>query len=148
MEDRDYKLQEILETYRRDGSLIREKSRVLVETWLDQIYPRLIDPDMPTSGLLDIGKVLIELGDLKPKNSVAQQTSGPGFSITINVPSHTGAPITVIDGTATVAEENNKPPELEDLDELSAMPEHIGIKVPDFDLNDDLMGPQLEEDDE
>lgn len=145
MEDRDYKLQEVLETYRRDGSLIREKSRVLVETWLDQIYPRLVDPDMPTSGLIEIGKTLIELGDLKPKNAVQANTSGPGFSIVIQLP-HAGAPITVIDSTAVAVK--NPEEQLEASDELSAMPEHIGIKVPDFDLNDDLMGPQLEEDDD
>ena len=148
MEDRDYKLAQVLETYRRDGSMIREKSRVLVEEWLDRLYPRLIDPDLPTSGLIEIGKTLIELGDLKPKNNAVQQASGPGFSITINIPSQTGAPITVIDGTATVVEDKEEPEELEASDQLCGMPEHIGFKVPDFDLNDDLMGPALEEDDE
>ena len=146
MEDRDYQLTQVLETYRRDGSMIREKSRVLVETWLDQIYPRLMDPDIPTSGLIEIGKTLIELGDLKPKNAVQAYTGGPGFSITINIPSHTGTPITVIDSTAVEVE--NSEEQLEASDELCGMPEHIGFKVPDFELNDDLMGPQLEEHDE
>lgn len=91
MEDRDYKLAEVLETYRKDGSLIREKARVLLEDWFDRIYPRLADPDTPTSTLIDISKILVEVGDMKPKaTSTAPQ--GPGFSITINIPQPDGRP--------------------------------------------------------
>jgi hypothetical protein len=153
MEDRDYKTQDILEVYRKDGSMIREKSRVLVEVWLDKIYPRLVDPDLPTSGLLEIGKALIELGDLKPKNTALQQVTGPGFSITINIPqSDTDQP--VIEGTAEVVTKPRKSKAKvrtvtsEELDALPPMPDHIGIKVPDFELTDDLMGPVLETYDE
>lgn len=153
MEDRDYKTTDILEVYRKDGSMIREKSRVLVEVWLDKIYPRLVDPDLPTSGLLEIGKALIELGDLKPKNSALQQVTGPGFSITINIP-QSGAEQPVIEGTAEVVTKPKKSKAkvrndaAEELDALPPMPDHIGIKVPDFELTDDLMGPVLETYDE
>lgn len=150
MEDRDYKTADVLEVYRKDGSMIREKSRVLVEVWLDKIYPRLVDPDLPTSGLLEIGKALVELGDLKPKNTTLQQTTGPGFSITINIP-QSGQTIDVIEGTSEVVTKPRKSKakvRIEELDALPPMPDHIGIKVPDFELTDDLMGPVLEAYDE
>lgn len=150
MEDRDYKTADVLEVYRKDGSMIREKSRVLVEVWLDKIYPRLVDPDLPTSGLLEIGKALVELGDLKPKNTTLQQNTGPGFSITINIP-QSGTSQPVIEGTSEVVTKPRKSKAkvmIEQLDALPPMPDHIGIKVPDFELTDDLMGPVLEAYDE
>ena len=83
--DTDYSLPEVLDTYRKDGSLIREKARVLAEQWLDQIYPRLVDPEIPTPQLLDIGKELFKLGDLLPKTNAPTGPSGPAFSISINI---------------------------------------------------------------
>lgn len=67
-----------------DGSLQRRKARMLVDVWLDKIYGRIQDPDTKTTDLLDAGKALIELGDLKPKQTPVQ--AGTGFSITINLP--------------------------------------------------------------
>jgi len=132
MADRDYELREVLDTYRRDGSMVREKARVLVEDWLDRIYPRMTDDTIPTSALLEIGKTLIELGDLKPKKDVALANQGPGFSITINIPQSDGkAPIT-IEGTATPVEQD------EEDDFLAALPTHV--TAPGFDLDDDLVG--------
>lgn len=68
-----------------DGSLQRRKARMLVDVWLDKVYGRIMDVDTKTTDLLDAGKALIELGDLKPKQVQPQQ--GTGFSITINLPS-------------------------------------------------------------
>jgi len=67
-----------------DGSLQRRKARMLVDVWLDKVYGRIMDVDTKTTDLLDAGKALIELGDLKPKQVQPQQ--GTGFSITINLP--------------------------------------------------------------
>jgi len=118
MSDTDYDLQKVMDTYRRDGSLIREKARVLVEKWLDQVYPRMISDETPTSVLLDMGKALMELGDLKPKNQPVLQQQGAGFSITINVPSPNGGKPVVIEGTMTP-----QPPPLEvDFDALPPAP--------------------------
>jgi hypothetical protein len=67
-----------------DGSLQRRKARMLVDVWLDKVYGRIMDVDTKTTDLLDAGKALIDLGDLKPKQVQPQQ--GTGFSITINLP--------------------------------------------------------------
>ena len=67
-----------------DGSMQRRKARMLVDVWLDKVYGRIMDGDTKTTDLLDAGKALIELGDLKPKQ--APQQTGTGFSITINLP--------------------------------------------------------------
>ena len=57
---------------------------MLVDVWLDKVYGRIMDGDTKTTDLLDAGKALIELGDLKPKQTPTQ--TGTGFSITINLP--------------------------------------------------------------
>ena len=67
-----------------DGSMQRRKARMLVDVWLDKVYGRIMDGDTKTTDLLDAGKALIELGDLKPKQT--PQQTGTGFSITINLP--------------------------------------------------------------
>lgn len=139
--DRDYELEEVLETYRRDGSMIREKSRVLVEEWLDKLYPRMIDPDISTSALLEVGKVLIELGDLKPKKDMGPAQVGPNFSISINIPQANGAEPIVITGEALPVEsadpeESSETPYCDDLDALPA-PE-MNWNLP-FDINKELI---------
>ena len=93
--DTDYSLPEVLDTYRKDGSLIREKARVLAEVWLDRIYPRLADDDTPTPQLLDIGKELFKLGDLLPKVNAPTGPSGPAFSISINIGEDASKTVTV-----------------------------------------------------
>jgi len=135
--DTDYDLDEVLGTYRLDGSMLRSKSRVLLEDWIERIYPRLQDQTTPTSTLLDIGKVLIELGDMKPKTNTQPQNTGPGFSITINIPQPNGNPPITIEGTAVSTTE------IEDVDEFletTAEDTLKAIPIPDFDLD-------MEEDD-
>lgn len=140
MVDRDYQLKDVLDTYRRDGSMIREKSRVLLEEGLDKIYPRLVDPDIPTSAFMELMKFLAEIGDMKPKANTQQQNSGPGFSITINIPQPDGKPPVVIEGHSTpVRSEDGEMVEtmaLPEMDELPAPP--VNFNTIDFQFNHDL----------
>ena len=91
----DYVLADVLEQMRRDGSLIREKARVLTEDGLEKLYHRMSMEDLPHNVLLDIMKYLAEIGDLKPKTSDKTAQQGPGFSITINIPQTNDEPITL-----------------------------------------------------
>jgi len=128
MIDTDYDLEKALETYRKDGSLIREKARMLVEKWLDQVYPRMVSSETPTSVLLDMGKALMELGDLKPKNQPVPQQQGAGFSITINVPSPNGGKPVVIEGTLAP---DPQPAVAIDFDDLPPAPEWVQRVAPE-----------------
>lgn len=139
MADTDYDLPTMLGTYRKDGSLIREKARVLVEDWLDRIYPRLQDPETPTSTLLSIGESLIRLGDLVPKQGVVAGGGG-GFSITINIPEgKDGTKGITISGRSSSDE--SSAPEIIDIKDFNPLPaKPAWIEVPDFNLNADLSG--------
>lgn len=132
--DSDYQMDEVLGTYRLDGSMLRAKSRVLLEDWIERIYPRMQDETTPTSALLDIGKTLIELGDMKPKTNAQPVNQGPGFSITINIPQPDGKEPIVIEGTAhptdTIDEDAIDEP-------LRLSPTTKSISVPDFSLSAD-----------
>jgi len=130
MADRDYDLREVLDTFRRDGSMIQGKARVLLEEWLEKLYPRMCDPEVSTGTLLDIGKLLMELGDMKPK-AAAQPTPGAGFSITISIPQADGkAPIT-IEGTA-------QPADSSEFDALGEPPTMAPLQLPVIELNREL----------
>ena len=160
MADRDYKTADVLDQYRYDGSMIRPKARVLTEELLDKLYGRIADPDVSTSMLLDLGKFLMELGDMKPKQN-APPTQQEKFSVTNNIPQGAGPPINVtgvmqgdalsgvtVDGDpvidlpsfAIAIPEEAAPPELaapvEEETDLGPVP----FKVPDFSINADLMG--------
>ena len=134
--DSDYNMDEVLNTYRLDGSMLRSKSRVLLEDWIERIYPRMQDDTTPTSTLLDIGKTLIELGDMKPKTNSQPVQQGPGFSITINIPQAEGKQPITIEGTALPVESVEEQ-EVEALLEDAAEEIFNAIPVPDFDLEED-----------
>lgn len=134
--DSDYNMDEVLGTYRLDGSMLRSKSRVLLEDWIERIYPRMQDDTTPTSTLLDIGKTLIELGDMKPKTNAQPVQQGPGFSITINIPQAEGKPPITIEGTALPVESVEEQ-EVEAFLEDAAEETLSAIPVPDFDLEED-----------
>lgn len=134
--DSDYNMDEVLSTYRLDGSMLRSKSRVLLEDWIERIYPRMQDDTTPTSTLLDIGKTLIELGDMKPKTNSQPVQQGPGFSITINIPQAEGKPPITIEGTALPVESVEEQ-EVDALLEDAAEETFNAIPVPDFDLEED-----------
>lgn len=145
--DTDYELDDVLSTYRLDGSMLKAKARVLLEDWVERIYPRIQDETTPTNTLLDIGKVLIELGDMKPKNQVTQQASGPGFSITINIPQNDGKAPIVIEGSAqqidpedddeqdTITSSDDE--DAADTKAISSVEQSVGFMLPDFDLEED-----------
>ena len=134
--DSDYQLDEVLQAYRLDGSMIRGKSRALVEVWLDKLYPRMVDPNISTSGLLEVGKVLIELGDLKPKRDALPANVGPNFSISINIPQANGGEPIVITGHAVDVEEGEY---LEDSSGLGDAPSFNSFdSFPSLESNSDL----------
>ena len=160
MADRDYKTADVLDQYRYDGSMIRPKARVLTEDLLDKMYGRIQDPDVSTSTLLDIGKFLMELGDMKPKQA-APPSSQEKFSVTINIPQQHGPPINVtgvmvgdsisgveVDGDPVIdlpsfaagVIDESEPPELAAAEvepDLGPVP----FRIPDFSINADLIGP-------
>ena len=71
---------------RENGFSFAAKSRVLAEDLLPTAYHMAKDPDVPAATRAKMIENLVDWGDLKPKNSL-NQASGPGFSITINLPS-------------------------------------------------------------
>ena len=71
---------------KENGFSFAAKSRVLAEDLLPVAYHMAKDPDVPAATRAKMIENLVDWGDLKPKNS-AGQTAGPGFSITINLPS-------------------------------------------------------------
>lgn len=139
MQPTQSQVKDLLDACRRDGSMLREQARLFVEDWLEVIYPRLRDPDTPTSALLAIGDRLIELGDLKPKKEAPQVATGPGFSITINIPQPDGKPPITIEGTSTPGtageDEETMHPDFPEFPELPDSP-----MAARFETNDDLIG--------
>ncbi len=67
------------------GFSFSAKSRVLAEDLLPSAYHMARDPDVPAAVRAKILENLVDWGDLKPKNT-ANSSAGPGFSITINIP--------------------------------------------------------------
>jgi len=73
--------------YARIRERIRGKSAALVEVGLEELFPILIDKETAPGTKLAIMRDLSELGDLKPKRDAQVASAGPGFSVTINIPS-------------------------------------------------------------
>jgi hypothetical protein len=71
---------------RETGFSFEAKARVLAEGSLPMLYHMAHDPDTPAAVRRQVIADLVEWGKLKPKND-AGTASGPGFSITINIPS-------------------------------------------------------------
>ena len=67
------------------GFSFSAKSRILAEDLLPTAYHMAKDADVPAAVRMKAIENLVEWGDLKPKASANPQ-SGPGFSITINIP--------------------------------------------------------------
>lgn len=144
-DDSDYELEKALEIKRRDGSLIREKSRMLLEEGLPTIYARMSAQDVSTSAFMEIMKYLAELGDMKPKTAAPVVVPGAGFSITINVPQNAVGPAPVIiEGTASPVSSEETIDALPSFDD--ALPDAPpNFNTPDFQFNHDLMLPAAEE---
>lgn len=69
-----------------NGFSFAAKSRILAEDLLPAAYHMVKDPDVPAAVRVKIIENFVEWGELKPKNN-AIAAAGPGFSITINLPS-------------------------------------------------------------
>ena len=82
--------QRYLEAYttelKDNGFSFSAKSRVLAEDLLPVAYHMAKDPDVPAATRAKMIENLVDWADLKPKNN-GVSTAGPGFSITINLPS-------------------------------------------------------------
>ncbi len=74
---------------RDNGFSFEAKARVLAEGSLPMLYHMAHDNDTPAAVRRQIVADLVEWGKLKPKNTDLA-AAGPGFSITINIPSTPG----------------------------------------------------------
>jgi hypothetical protein len=93
---------------KENGFSFAAKSRVLAEDLLPVAYHMAKDPDVPAATRAKMIENLVDWGDLKPKNT-ANSTAGPGFSITINLPSTANsAPKTLV----LEAETPENPPQI------------------------------------
>lgn len=68
-----------------NGFSFAAKCKVLAEDLLPNAYHMTKDPDVPAAVRAKLLENLVEWADLKPKKDV-QVAAGPGFSITINLP--------------------------------------------------------------
>lgn len=71
---------------KESGFSIQAKSRLLVEDLLPTMYHLVKDVDAPAASRVKAFENFIELAGARP-NKAVEATAGPGFSITINVPS-------------------------------------------------------------
>ena len=71
---------------KENGFSFAAKSRVLAEDLLPTAYHMAKDPDVPAATRAKMIENLVDWADLKPKNN-GISAAGPGFSITINLPS-------------------------------------------------------------
>jgi hypothetical protein len=74
-----------------NGFSFSAKSKVLAEDLLATAYHMAQDPDTPAAVRTKILENFVEWADLKPKKD-ASALAGPGFSITINIPSSPNSP--------------------------------------------------------
>jgi hypothetical protein len=70
------------------GFSFAAKCRVLAEELLADSYHMAKDPDVPAAVRAKVVENLVKWGDLEPRKNV-EAVSGPGFSITINIPGAT-----------------------------------------------------------
>lgn len=92
--------QRYVDAYTREltesGFSFEAKNRVLAEASLPTLYHMAHDPDTPAAVRRQIVADFVEWGKLKPKTG-SEMVSGPGFSITINLPSTANsAPQTIV----------------------------------------------------
>ena len=142
--DDNYDIDAELERRRADGSLIKMKARMLLETeGLPAVFGMLKSEKVPEALKLEANKFLMKLGDLEPKQS-QQVATGPGFSITINL-GESNEPKTVSVAPASIAEVSSDDEVVEgelvetilsSVEELPPAPTQF--KIPDFSFADDL----------
>lgn len=104
---------------RDSGFSFSAKARVLAEDLLPTLYHMAKDDDVPAAVRRQAITDIVEWAELKPKtNQIAQ--SGPGFSITINLPSTANSPQQTMILEAKTTEISEKTPVLLENDDLSA----------------------------
>lgn len=69
----------------RSGQTFRLKAAVMADSLMDNMYKHAMDADTPVKDKAAALQLLTRVGELEPKASV-QANAGPGFSITINIP--------------------------------------------------------------
>lgn len=69
----------------RSGQTFRLKAAVMADSLMDNMYKHAMDADTPVKDKAAALQLLTRVGELEPKAS-AQVSAGPGFSITINIP--------------------------------------------------------------
>jgi len=145
--DIDYVLADEIVRGRKDGSLIRDKARMLYEYFaLTKMADILQDPQQPVSVFMQIADHLAKTGDINPKANVQGMAGGgTGFSIQINMPNGQ-----VAVGMPNITPTAPEPKTLTlsnlgtaEVDELPPKPP--GFIMPDFLLSADLIGPPLKE---
>lgn len=67
------------------GFSFAAKCRILAEELLVDTFHMARDPDVPAAVRAKVVENLVKWGDLEPRKNV-EAVSGPGFSITINIP--------------------------------------------------------------
>jgi hypothetical protein len=91
--DVDYELEEELTRKRRDGSLIRDKAKMVVEAMLDVLARKGLNPETSDAVRFQILDRMVDLGDLKPKpNAMPTGQGGAAFAVQIILPPGAAAP--------------------------------------------------------
>jgi hypothetical protein len=122
-------LEHIMAAAEQDPSVVREVARRLGIPVMGKLFQNAMDPETSTSMRLAIGKELWLIGEMYPRKDAPAAVGGHDkFSITINIPQHTGVQPIVINATA-------EPEEIE-----GEMPDVFAIE---FGGNHDLAGVAL-----
>jgi hypothetical protein len=100
------------------GFSFSAKARVLAEDLLPTLYHMAKDSDVPAAVRRQAITDIVEWAELKPKTNQVAQT-GPGFSITINLPSVGNAPPQAIVLEANATEIEPKMVENDDFEALT-----------------------------
>jgi ribosomal protein RSM22 (predicted rRNA methylase) len=121
--------QQYVEAYKAElkdsGFSFSAKSRVLAEDLLPSAYHMARDPDVPAAVRAKILENLVEWGDLKPKNT-SNVGAGPGFSITINIPTVGQNP------AKTIVLEAETPQKTSEIEEITEKPTILLIEDEDY----------------
>lgn len=78
---------------RRSGWTFKAKAALMAEDMLEETYLAAKQSDS-VGTKLEVAKYLTKIADLEPRTNAVQQT-GPGFSITINLPTQTSTVHTI-----------------------------------------------------
>lgn len=114
-----------------NGFSFSAKAKVLAEASLPTVYHMIHDQDTPAAVRRQLIADLVEWAELKPKNNNLAP-AGPGFSITINIPSTGQTPSQTI---VLEAESPEKPSETDQKLTISAENGEKPLNLGDFDLD-------------